>query len=85
MNGSFVDPDATAAERMISTRPMTDISDVSFSVSCQTLPMPGNAKRATCGTSIRQKRLAVVMPTAFAASIWPAGTASTAPRMTSVL
>ena len=84
MNGWRVEPAAMCAWRMISTRPVTEISAVSLSVSCQTLPRPGRAKRATCGNMIRRNSSQRGMPIAWAASIWPRGTASTAPRITSV-
>ena len=38
--------------RIISTRPVTEIKEVSFKVTCHTLPKPGIAWRNTWGTNI---------------------------------
>ncbi|HEX2079865.1 MAG TPA: hypothetical protein VHG08_19265 [Longimicrobium sp.] len=72
------------ALRISSASAVTETSAESLSVSCQTLPSPGRAKRATCGTRMRRKTSERCMPMALAASISPLGTERTAPRMTSV-
>ena len=53
---------------IISTRPVTEIKEVSYRVICQTLPIPGNAYLITCGAIILIKILNLSMPKALAAS-----------------
>ena len=60
---------------MISTSPVTEISALSFSTLCHTLPMPGSAVRSACGTMIRRSISPRSMPTARAASSSPRGIA----------
>ncbi len=46
-----------AAWRMISTSPITEMSEVSLSVNCQTLPSPGSAKRGDLGNEDAKEAL----------------------------
>ncbi|MNN75212.1 hypothetical protein D3C81_1914990 [compost metagenome] len=75
---------AICERRMISSRPITDTSAVSFIRIMNRLPRPGRAMRHICGMINLVKMRNFDRPRATPASRWPLGMARIAPRNTSV-
>ena len=84
VNGCLVTVTPICAWRMISSRPITDTSAVSFIRIMNRLPRPGKAMRHICGMIRRVKMRNFDSPNATPASRWPLGMARIAPRNTSV-
>ena len=64
---------------------MTDASDESLIIAMKSLPTAGVTIRKACGAMIRRNVVREVMPSDWAASVWPCGTASMPDRKTSVM
>ena len=64
---------------------MTETSDESLIIEMNSLPMAGVMIRTACGRMIRRIRVRPGMPSAWAASVWPRGTAWIPARNVSVM
>ena len=70
---------------MISTKPVTEIRDVSFKVICQTLLKFGIESLKTCGIIIFIEYAVLLRPKTLEASNWPLSIDWMAPLNTSVV
>ena len=69
----------------ISGTAMAKSSDVVFSMAMNWLPVGGMITFSAWGSTMRRRALALVMPSARAASRWPGSTESRPERMISVI
>ena len=73
------------ARQNSSWRPTKDTSAESLIIAMNSLPMAGITIRIACGRTIRRIVWRSVMPSAWAASIWPRGIAWMPARKISVM
>ncbi len=64
---------------------MTETSELSLIIAMNSLPIAGITIRTACGRTIRRNVCDSRMPSAWAASLWPRGTAWIPARKISVM